>query len=44
MEADRWSEVKRIANACLTLPPEQRSSSFIVFAVKMQISPPRSKA
>ena len=27
MEADRWSEVKRIANACLTLPPEQRSSS-----------------
>jgi serine/threonine protein kinase len=27
MEADRWGEVKRIANACLTLPPEQRSSS-----------------
>jgi serine/threonine protein kinase len=27
MEADRWGEVKRIANACLTLPQEQRSSS-----------------
>jgi hypothetical protein len=27
MQADRWGEVKRIANACLTLPPEQRASS-----------------
>jgi tetratricopeptide (TPR) repeat protein len=27
MQADRWDEVKRIANACLTLPSEQRASS-----------------